>query len=106
MKITFNFLLESQVVAIRRKLKDWTKPLLEIKEEIYLPDWPRKVWLVAEDGIRVQFDREYIKRLKLTFKNVDWYLTQPSKKDPNQKLLVGILPQNHYILLAPRREVA
>lgn len=97
-------LMRLHVFAIKRNLKDRLYPIQTILEEITVLGDPDVIMFVSANGNRIRFNRYYVDVVKKTFKNAEWYLSAPMKKGKSigLSLLIGILPNDHYLLLAPR----
>ena len=104
-KITISDLMELQVLAILKKLRPWMFPLQSIIEEITIIAESDNLILVGENKERMRFDREYIATVRKTFKCAEWFLGQPKEKGTMKglSLLIGVLPQKHYIVLACKK---
>ena len=99
-------LMDAHIFTIARVLKDEIRPLQTITEEILVLDEPENLILVGENGKRIRFDKRCVDAVRKKFKGVEWYLGALSKREKvkDTSLLIGIMPKNHYLLIAPKKE--
>jgi hypothetical protein len=103
-RTTLSDLFQFKIATIRRNLKKKFKPLLEIKEEITNFGDEKYVFFATEDGSRTCFRREYVEAIQRSFKSIELWMSQEieNRRDGDiSRLLVGKLPWNHYVILAP-----
>ena len=99
-------MIDAQIFTVVRGFKDELRPLQTITEEILILDEPDNLILVGENKKRIRFDKRCVDALRKKFKDVEWYLGAPSKREKvkDTSLLIGIMPMNHYLILAPKKE--
>ena len=105
-RLTVADLVDAQVFTILRELKAEWRPLQSITEEVLIFQEARNLVLVDEENRRTRFTKQYIDLVRRTFKDIEWYLSAPSKRESvgGMCLLIGIWPENHYLVLAPKKE--
>ena len=99
-------LMDAHIFTITRVLKDGIRPLQIITEEILVLDEPKNLILVGENERRIRFDKRCVDVVRKKFRGVEWYLGAPSKREKvkDTSLLIGIMPKNHYLIVAPKKE--
>ena len=99
-------LMDAHIFTIVRGLKDEIRPLQTITEEILVLDEPNNLILVGDNGKRIRFSKRCVDAVRKKFKGVEWYLGAPSKREKvkDTSLLIGIMPKNHYLIIAPKKE--
>ena len=99
-------LMDFHIVAILRRLKGWMRPFQQITEEITILKEENNLTLVGENDKRIRFDRQAVAVVRRMFKGAEWALSAPVSTEGLEglSLLIGILPKNHYLILAPKRK--
>lgn len=98
-------LMDAQIFTVLKELKQEWLPLQDITEEILIFEEENDLILVGENKKRIRFDRQYVDVVRKKFKDAEWCLGAVSKRDKVKgiSLLIGVMPENHYLILAPKR---
>jgi len=99
-------LMDAHIFTVVRGLKDEIRPLQTITEEVLVLDEPENLILVGENGKRIRYDKRCVDAVRKKFKGAEWYLGAPSKREKvkDTSLLIGIMPKNHYLIIAPKKK--
>ena len=99
-------LMDAYIFTVLKELKEEWLPLQEITEEILIFEEGNNLILVGENKKRIRFDRRCVNVVRRKFKDAQWCLSALSKLEAvkDTSLLIGVMPKEHYLILAPKKE--
>ncbi len=102
----FEDLMEYKILSIRKKLSKWMREdkfQTIVSEHVFFED--NRIIMHTDEGNTGDFIWSYVRAVRKKFK-CDWYLSNACPNQPQTPyLLIGKLPDNHFIILTPARPV-